>query len=812
MYYIPLLINNRRWFVAPLTNVNEDITNTHFVVPLDENGTAHLISLDKSLGEVFSNHSDNIPFDGLSFGAKSAIDKDLSIEIGDINYFFKHVNEEDEGNRFGLDYDIDNPKDGKHKVSILLKVGGENFRTDLTFHIAKGENAFEAVMDFGSESSQISFKGYKDIEPKQVDILQELISFNPSWQLQAKNISEGRKEFIQKDNDSRFFYKSKFRFANNSNSEEHGEIEHRLSTNSDSEDYINAPFSKKEEAVLITERIDDYNNVKDGFRVPNLKILELYPDVFQNIMVNTVSKSSEYNDDWDDDLGQESFKDVRHLVLREIKNNFAYVAIQALCKEIRKRDLKSSENRVIHFKLLVPNIYSYEDSLNLLNEFKNDLAEIISNGKLGKSGTININNYIDAFEVSILSESDASFLGAHSANDDLKARVSEFNNTNNKIALIDCGKGTTDISIVSIEDECPISHFRGGFAGAGNYLTYGLIESILKSTGVKSNEEYITILKKIVADKDTATLDNFVDSAEKLKRAFDTNNGELNLNEIEINAVALKNWDVPNELNLRTLYGALDGIKGKKIQDDNGIVLRHIEELSQKIVDELNNSNISLSEIKLFVLTGRGFMLDAFRQSVVDKVCEARDKTNRNNFLKKKSNPQKLFPNLQSGIANLKEICLYGAFTKVNMLQTDNPTFDINIFKSGLSALGRTIVKGKSERVRNMEFVLQNGLDIKITNKTTGRIAISNMNYTFDMNEVDGDLTLYFIGNLYNSKMPYILKSGEKVIALKKEIDPRLSVPNEFVIKSLFPYVEQKYIEESYLKPIKMASNPTFTL
>jgi uncharacterized protein (DUF952 family) len=812
MYYIPLLINNRRWFVAPFTNAHEDIHNTHFVIPLDDSGKAHLISLDKSLGEVFSDHSDNIPFDNLSFGTGGNSEKKLTIELGEINYFFKLINEEEDGNCFGLDYNVDNPKDGKYKVTLQLKVDGESFRSEITFHVAKSENSFEAVMDFGSESSQISYKGYKDTEPKQVDILQELVSFNSSWQSQAKNISEGRKEFVQKDNDSRFFYKSKFRFANTSIGEKSGYVEHRLSTNSDSEDYVNAPFSKKEEAVLITERINDYDNVKDGFRIPNLKILELYPDVFQNIMVNTVSKSSEYNDDWDDDLEQESFKDVRHLVLREIKNNFAYVAIQALCKEIRKRNLKSAEHRVIHFKLLVPNIYSYEDSLSLLKEFKNDLAEIISKGKLGKNGTIDINNYIDAFEVSILSESDASFLGAHSANDDLKVKVSEFNNSKNKIALIDCGKGTTDISIVSIEDECPISHFRGGFAGAGNYLTYGFVESILKSSSAKSNEEYVSILKKIVADKDTATLDNFMDSAEKLKRAFDSSNSELVLDDIDINDVALKEWLVPNELTLRELYGALDKIKNKKIQDDGGILQHHIEELSQKIVDELGNSNISLGEIKLFVLTGRGFMLDNFRQSVIHKICEARDRINRNNPLKKKSDPEKLFPNLQSGIANLKEICLYGAFTKVNMLQTDNPTFDINIFKSGLSVLGRTIIKGKSERVRNMEFVLQNGLDIKITNKTTGRIEISNMNYTFDMNEVDGDLTLYFIGNLYNSEMPYILKSGEKIIALKKEVDPILSVPNEFVIKSLFPYVEEKYLEERYLQPIKMTNNPPFTL
>ena len=46
--------------------------------------------------------------------------------------------------------------------------------------------------------------------------------------------------------------------------------------------------------------------------------------------------------------------------------------------------------------------------------------------------------------------------------------------------VIDCGKGTTDISIVMADDnENYSSFFRTGFAGAGNVLAYGFAEDFL---------------------------------------------------------------------------------------------------------------------------------------------------------------------------------------------------------------------------------------------------------------------------------------------------------------------------------------------
>ena len=58
---------------------------------------------------------------------------------------------------------------------------------------------------------------------------------------------------------------------------------------------------------------------------------------------------------------------------------------------------------------------------------------------------------------------------------------SDVNISNGEMALvIDCGKGTTDISMLLADDnENYSSFFRTGFAGAGNVLLYGFAEDFL---------------------------------------------------------------------------------------------------------------------------------------------------------------------------------------------------------------------------------------------------------------------------------------------------------------------------------------------
>lgn len=111
--------------------------------------------------------------------------------------------------------------------------------------------------------------------------------------------------------------------------------------------------------------------------------------------------------------------------------------------------------------LLVPNIYTQQNIFDLLNELRSQTPSVLK--------TLDIQEGDLFVEYETISESDAAFMGYQQTQSDIKL-------ANGEIALvIDCGKGTTDISMVLADDnENYCSFFRTGFAGAGNVLSYGL--------------------------------------------------------------------------------------------------------------------------------------------------------------------------------------------------------------------------------------------------------------------------------------------------------------------------------------------------
>ncbi len=99
--------------------------------------------------------------------------------------------------------------------------------------------------------------------------------------------------------------------------------------------------------------------------------------------------------------------------------------------------------------------------------------------------------------------------------------------SNGEMALvIDCGKGTTDISILMADDnENYSSFFRTGFAGAGNVLTYGFVEDFLTLVlrAIPGNNEILVkdfIGRHILDQNLTVDVLNFIQLAENLKKKY----------------------------------------------------------------------------------------------------------------------------------------------------------------------------------------------------------------------------------------------------------------------------------------------------
>ncbi|HEX2628316.1 MAG TPA: hypothetical protein VHM26_04875, partial [Chitinophagaceae bacterium] len=124
-------------------------------------------------------------------------------------------------------------------------------------------------------------------------------------------------------------------------------------------------------------------------------------------------------------------------------------------------------------------------------------------------------------EYETISESDAAFMGyqqTHSA---------DIRLANGEMALvIDCGKGTTDISMLLADDnENYSSFFRTGFAGAGNVLSYGFVEDFLTlvlraipGNNDVSIKDFIT--RQVLEQNLTVDVLNFIQFIENQKKRY----------------------------------------------------------------------------------------------------------------------------------------------------------------------------------------------------------------------------------------------------------------------------------------------------
>src|SRR5687768_1197908 len=163
--------------------------------------------------------------------------------------------------------------------------------------------------------------------------------------------------------------------------------------------------------------------------------------------------------------------------------------------------------------LLVPNIYTQHDVFEMLNELRNRTESMLASLHI-PSSKLHI-------EYETISESDAAFMGYQQTNS------SDVELANGEMALvIDCGKGTTDISMVMADDnENYSSFFRTGFAGAGNVLAYGFAEDFLTQVlrAIPGSNEISVkdfISRHILDQNLTVDVLNFIQLIENQKKKY----------------------------------------------------------------------------------------------------------------------------------------------------------------------------------------------------------------------------------------------------------------------------------------------------
>ena len=332
-------------------------------------------------------------------------------------------------------------------ISFKLKLGEYSYSQKLKLCVAEERDISDVVLDFGSEASQTGIfkRGVRQTESGIRELFTEMESMlssssTTSGESSGETSTSLSESYVQRDNNKHFF-KSVFFARKQFNDEESGtpipELE--ASTKHVKENNV---------MKMLTTQMDAQNLVKhQGFiQIPNVKITQ-----FGGVKQPKVGPNKEPILDYQD--GYFYRASVNCFILNALRN----ASTPCICLYV-----------------LMPNVYSQLSIIDHLRWIRKDVIDILRQNPV-------LADKIKAVELSAISESDASLLGA--------IRVIEDNPRSNEIVepgkyiIIDAGKGTLDYSAIQYETEPEpkvYSIYRSGIIGAGNSLTYAYLFALLR--------------------------------------------------------------------------------------------------------------------------------------------------------------------------------------------------------------------------------------------------------------------------------------------------------------------------------------------
>lgn len=372
-------------------------------------------------------------------------------------------------------------------IHIHLHAHEQTYVQQLKTYLVHPAEYLGLALDFGSEASQMAVKRYTHLENmpyrqevESVKLFEHVYNYHVS-KLWLEKEHEGR--YLQKERDTNF-YKSIFFI--------------KKTLEGFDENYVKQHFIVNEKdnfKMLVKEGVV---GLKETYhQLPNLKIIHHYDEALKHIHFDLMV------DNYPIDVS-----------LKEIKSKTYATILKTFFASILKKEfIKYKQNKYISITLLVPNIYdAYDIRMTKLqvHEIFTELAKHEFEGR------------IKAWEIITLSESDASFIGYLNKNEhQIKP--------NKDYIVIDCGKGTTDFSIIrsgqkNIFDLKPI--YRNGFAGAGNLISYSIFETILHfirehaADGAEAKQFIREKMIRIILGNDLKLRNDFYAEIERLKFNF----------------------------------------------------------------------------------------------------------------------------------------------------------------------------------------------------------------------------------------------------------------------------------------------------
>ena len=694
LYYLPVLIRSDRYFVTRLEHTKKSLQETdfNFVVHAEDRVLTPLLTIEDPGKIVLNQMAPSDPQDTTSRQdiplrechislRKDGNDFELIIKKNS-TFVVEHSGDDESGLR--LDYSAEQKRISvgfyKYKVDqVLFKLKitlayseEERYSGVFDFTIVRSRDCQRVVIDFGSESSQV---GYKNCGPQSAvvpyDILENIIS-----QLNISDSSRNwkREDFLNHEAGQNMLYRSFYAVRKNLTQEERKIFPFNF-TDDLANDEIRMYITRQEVAATSVSFRDNYEII------PNLKL-----GIEKSLQLSMGNYTEDYS-------------------IRSHKKDLISAVLLRLLRLMISTKPSFQKGGII-VTLLVPNIYTQHDVFELLNELRDQTGNLLA--------SLNISSGNLYIEYETISESDAAFMGYQQTHAD------EVNLSNGEIALvIDCGKGTTDISMVLADDnENYSSFFRTGFAGAGNVLLYGFAEDfltlVLKAIPGNNDISVKDFVRRHILDQNlTSDVLNFIQLMEEQKRKFQ------NLQAISTTAFAqLTENSLSTERSIGNLYKDqstllqyTDAIlKDRSIRWDDevtGIIHKAADCIVYCIIASIKDvmTKDIRKRIKTVMLSGRAFYFDELKTKLEKELAVLLGNTIKVNTI----------PPGRS--LNNKNVAIHGAFSGAYKI-TDFTGIPIDK-KEGLS---------KNNDVLNNNMYLYRGIKIEPGNDILYNASIVRRN------------------------------------------------------------------------------------
>ena len=686
LYYLPVLIRSDRYFVARLEHNSNAGTDFNFVVHAEDRVLTPLLTIEDPgkivLNQMAPSDRQDVPLRECHISLKkNGCDFELVIRKS-TSFVIDPFRDEESGLR--LDYSADQKrisvgfyKYHVEQVPFSLKVTlqhseSESYSGEFQFTIVRSKECQRVVIDFGSEASQV---GYKNCGPQSAvvsyDILENIIS---QLNMTDKTKNWKREDFLNHEAGQNMLYRSFYAVKKTITREERKTFPFNF-TNNAADDEIRLFITRQEVAATEITFRDDYEII------PNLKL-----GIEKSLQLSMGNYTEDYS-------------------IRSHKKELVSAVLLRLLRLMISTKPSFQQGGII-VTLLVPNIYTQHDVFEMLNELRNQTSNL-----LFSLGIADDTLYI---EYETISESDAAFMGYQQTHAD------EVNLSNGEIALvIDCGKGTTDISMVLADDnENYSSFFRTGFAGAGNVLLYGFTEDFLTLAlraipGSNDISVKDFIIRHILDQNLTADVLNFIQLMEEQKKRF------KNLQPVGISEFAqLAENSLSTERTIGNLYKDQSTLlqyadvilKDRNIRWDDevtGLISKATDCIVHCIIASIKDvmTKDIKKRIKVVMLSGRAFYFDELKKKLENEL---------NNLLGIDIKVKTVPP---GRALNNKNVAIHGAFSGAYKI-TDFTGIPIDK-KEGLS---------KNNDVLNNNIYLYRGIKIEPGNDILYNAAVVRRN------------------------------------------------------------------------------------